>query len=81
METSIVLTRDELVALTSTKQPKRMAVWLTKNAWVFEPARNNRDYPKVDRGYYQARMFGQVSTPQKRVGPDLGFLLNKGGNR
>ena|SRR6059036_594102 len=56
---TLLLTRGELEALTSTKQPKRMAHWLATRGWVFEPAARRGDVPKVDRAYYFARMCGQ----------------------
>ena len=46
---SLLLTRDDLVALTGTKQPARMTAWLTARAWVFEPPSRRGEVPKVDR--------------------------------
>ena len=72
---SLLLTRDELVQLTGTKQPARMCSWLTARSWVFEPPARRGDVPKVDRGYYAARMSGQ-QPGQRRVGPRLDFMLS-----
>jgi hypothetical protein len=63
----LLLTREELLELTSTRQPKRMAAWLKSRGWVFEPAARKGDIPKVDRCYYLARMSGQrVAGPGAR---------------
>lgn len=70
MSDSITLTRDELAALTSLKQPKRMAAWLRMRHWVFEEP-HGRGIPKVDRAYYLSRMSGQVQATEVREKPRL----------
>ena len=74
--TSMLLTRDELAQLTGTKQPKRMALWLHARHWVYEPPAKRGDVPKVDRGYYQARMTGNAAGG-RRPGPRLDWMLNR----
>lgn len=71
-----LLDREALVALTGTKQPKRMCAWLESRGWVFEPPARRGDIPKVDRDYYSARMSGQRPEPKRR-GPRLDFLLQQ----
>lgn len=71
--TDITLTKLELANLTGTVQPARMVKWLTARGWVFEAPARRGDIPKVDRGYYKARMSGQVAT-QRRRGPNLDFM-------
>jgi hypothetical protein len=72
--TQLLLTRNELEALTGTRQPKRMAGWLVARGWFFEPAARCGDVPKVDRAYYLARMSGQKPSPHRK-GPALDFML------
>lgn len=69
----LLLTADELKALTGTRQAKRMAAWLISRGWVFEPPARRGDIPKVDRAYYLARMSDQIGTP-RREGPRLGIF-------
>lgn len=59
---SIVLTLEELRALTGTKQPARMCTWLKARQWPHEPPARRGDFPKVDRSYYLARMSGQPAS-------------------
>jgi hypothetical protein len=75
---SIVLTLDELRALTGTKQPARMCTWLKARQWPHEPPARRGDWPKVDRAYYLARMSGQQpstpAAPRQRL--RLDFMTN-----
>ena len=76
--TDMLLTRAELVALTDTKQPKRMIAWLTARGWQFEEPAKRGEVPKVDRAYYLARMAGQKAPSAdgaRRVQPDFSALL------
>jgi len=75
MTPPLLLTREELVLLTSLVQPKRMCAWLTARGWVFETPSRRGDVPKVDRAYYAARMSGQQAAP-RRVKPNFDFMLN-----
>lgn len=55
----LVLTRDDLRALTGYRQTTRQIAWLTSRGWIFEPPARRGDHPKVARAYYDARMSGQ----------------------
>lgn len=52
------MSRDELGALTGTKQPKRMSAWLDARGWAYEPPARRGDIPKVLRAYRDARLSG-----------------------
>jgi hypothetical protein len=65
---TLLLTRDELEALTGTKQPKRMCAWCTARGWIFERPARRGDVPKVDRAYYLARMSGQRTASIAPIG-------------
>jgi hypothetical protein len=69
----LLLTRDELEALTSARGPKRMTAWLQARGWVFEPGARRGDVPKVDRSYYLARMSGQHPMHTRKRG-DYTFM-------
>ncbi len=73
----LLLTAEELRALTGTQQAKRMAAWLVARGWVFEAPGRRGEVPKVDRSYYLAKMSGQ-SAPgaSERVKPRLDFMKN-----
>ena len=78
MTGELLLTRAELELLTSVRQPKRMCRWLTQRGWIYEPPTRSGDIPKVDRGYYQARMSGQQPaflTAPARPRVRLDFML------
>lgn len=64
----LLLTAEELQILTGTKQPKRMCDWLKERGWVFEAPSRRGELPKVDRGYYAARMSGQPAPETQRRG-------------
>jgi hypothetical protein len=71
----LLLTREELEALTDLKQPKRMHAWLQARGWVFEPAGRPGDIPKVSRAYSEARLSGRPLQHQpRRAAPRLDFL-------
>lgn len=53
-----LMSRDELGALTGTKQPKRMSAWLDARGWAYEPPARRGDIPKVLRAYRDARLSG-----------------------
>ncbi len=74
-DAGIVLTPDELHALTGTMQSARQTQWLEERQWVFEaPAPGRRkQHPKVDRTYYLARMSG-AELPTARAKPRLGLF-------
>lgn len=74
---TLLLTPDELQALTGTKQAKRQADWLKARGWQFEPASRRGECPKVGRAYAEARMAGlQVSPDQpRRVAPSADWML------
>lgn len=67
-EEALLLTKEELSALTGTKQAKRMHAWLEARGWVFEPGWRRGDIPRVDRSYYLDRMAGRITT-LRRVEP------------
>lgn len=72
---SLILSADELVALTGYRQPKRMCDWLTARGWVFEPPARRGDIPKVARAYHDARMTGrQLPELERRTAPRLDFF-------
>lgn len=76
----LLLTAEELTALTGLRQVKRMCTWLSGRGWVFEPPRARGDIPKVDRAYYLAKMSGldPQTPPVTRQKPVRGFF---GSNR
>lgn len=67
-----LMSRDELSALTGTKQPKRMRAWLDARGWVYEPQARRGDVPKVLRAYRDARLTGTAPARQKRA--DYSFM-------
>lgn len=74
---SLVLSREELEALTGLRQPKRMCEWLEQRTWVFEAPCRRGELPKVDRAYYLARMSGQQAKAARNVGPQLDFMMGR----
>ena len=74
---TLLLTPDELQALTGTKQPKRQTDWLKARGWVFEPPSRRGECPKVGRAYAEARMAGRQITPDqpRRVAPSADWML------
>jgi len=71
---SLTLTRAELRELTGLAQAKRQLLWLEARGWVFEPPSRRGDHPKVDRGYYTARMAGNLPARDRRTVPRLSFM-------
>ena len=61
----LLLTRDELQALTGTKQAKRMCDWLTIHGWVFVPPTRRAETPKVSRAYSEARLASVSKAPPR----------------
>ena len=53
-----LMSREELVGLTGTKQPKRMSAWLEARGWAHELPARRGDIPKVLRAYRDSRMSG-----------------------
>lgn len=76
---TLLLTPDELHALTGTKQAKRQADWLKAQGWQFVPASRRGDCPKVGRAYAEARMAGRQVTPDqpRRVAPSADWMLSR----
>jgi Domain of unknown function (DUF4224) len=73
----LLLTRDELKALTGYERPSRMCAWLRTRGWVHEAPGRKGDVPKVARAYHDARMSGVVApTGDRRDGPRLEFMTN-----
>jgi len=72
--TPLLLTRDDLQALTGHKSPAAMARWLRQRGWIHELPARQGDIPKVARAYFDARMTGAPLPGQRRVGPRLEFL-------
>lgn len=56
----ILLTREELYALTGRTQPSAQARWLTHAGWKF--ARDSDGYPIVARQEFQRNMIGQAAS-------------------
>lgn len=62
-----LMSREELRALTGTKQPKRMCAWLDARGWAHEPPARRGDVPKVLRAYRDARLSGLQTERTKRA--------------
>jgi hypothetical protein len=62
-----LMSREELGALTGTKQPKRMSAWLDARGWAYEPTARRGDIPKVLRAYRDARLSGLQPDRTKRA--------------
>jgi hypothetical protein len=62
MNSSLLLTQDELVELTGYKVPKFQVQWLKERGWRFELNRLGR--PRVDREYYRQQMGVQGASPE-----------------
>lgn len=71
---SLLLTREELEALTGKRQSAAMTSWLHRRNWVYEEADRAGDIPKVARAYFDAKMTG-APLPGQRSGPRLGFMF------
>ena len=70
---SLLLTLDELRALTGYRTRSKMIEWLTQRGWVFEPPSKRGDIPKVDRAYFHARMSGQTPIA-RRTRPNVSWM-------
>lgn len=64
---SALMSREELGALTGTRQPKRMCAWLEARGWAHEPPARRGDVPKVLRAYRDARLSGLQPERTKRA--------------
>lgn len=62
-----LLSREELHALTGTKQPKRMCLWLQTRGWIHEPPARRGDIPKVLRSYRDSRLSAIRTRQEKRA--------------
>ncbi len=71
-----LLSREELLVLTGTMQPKRMCQWLEMRGWAFEPPARRGDTPKVLRAYHDARLSGVRLDRPKRA--DYSFMTLAG---
>ena len=69
----LLLTLEDLQALTGAERPSAVIAWLSKHRWIYETDRNGR--PKVSRAYFDARMSG-LPLPGARVGPRTEFLFS-----
>ena len=76
-----LLSREEVVALTGTTQPKRMCEWLSERAWVFEMPARRGDFPKVLWAYKVAREAGTLPVPVSEDPPPHLRLVAKPGRR
>lgn len=74
--TNLLMTRQQLEALTGTKQPARMATWLESRHWVYEPPARRGEIPRVSLAYFEARMSGQssIDSSRRRSAPRLDFF-------
>lgn len=74
--TGLLMTRRQLEDLTGTKQPARMAAWLERRHWVYEPAARRGEIPRVSLAYFEARMSGQstIHAQGRRSAPRLDFM-------
>ncbi len=67
-----LMSRDELLALTGTKQPKRMCAWLEARNWAHEPPARRGEIPRVLRSYRDARMSSVTPARERRA--DYSFM-------
>ena len=70
---NLLLTLDELQALTGYRTRSKMIEWLTRRGWVFELPTKKGDFPKVDRSYFHARMSGQAPS-ERRARHNLNWM-------
>lgn len=70
---ALLLTPEELQALTGAERPSAVIAWLTKRSWIYETDRNGK--PKVARAYFDARMLG-LPLPGSRIGPRTDFFFS-----
>jgi hypothetical protein len=67
----VILTPDELAALTDSDKPAEQRAWLTQRGWVFETGKRGR--PKVLRAHAEQKMGGRLSG-EKQWAPDFSDL-------
>ncbi len=70
----ILLTREELYALTRRIQPAAQARWLTHAGWKF--ARDSDGYPIVARDEFQRNMIGTVAPGADPAADHAAFEVN-----
>ncbi len=58
---SLLLTRDELIALTDRKTPRGVKAWLDSRGWVYEVGATG--WPKVGADYARQRLGGVSAVP------------------
>jgi len=66
---SLLLSREELISLTGTKQSARQRHWLGAREWPFVEAAGRCAYPRVARFVFEEKMRGRdpsVDRPQPR---------------
>lgn len=66
----MILTPEELEALTDSDRPCEQRAWLTARGWVYETGKRGR--PKVLRSYAEAKLGGAVQAKEWR--PDFSDL-------
>ena len=72
----ILLTREELCALTRRTQPAAQARWLTHAGWTF--ARDSDGYPIVARQEFQRNMIGAAASEADPAVDHAAFEVNLG---
>jgi len=63
---SLLLTREELIALTGSRQPSRQRYWLDANGWPYTNAMGKSSYPRVARFVFVQKMQEKVSKATAR---------------
>jgi Domain of unknown function (DUF4224) len=70
---SLLLSRDELIELTGTRQPARQRRWLDARGWAYVDAFGRSQHPRVARTVFASRMIGRDPT-RKSPEPDFDAL-------
>ena len=70
---SLLLSRDELIELTGTRQPARQRRWLDARGWAYVDAFGRSQHPRVARTVFASRMIGHDPT-RKTPEPDFDAL-------
>jgi len=73
----LILTREQLTALTGVCRPTAMVRWLEARGWMYEPAARRGDIPKVSREYFNDRMSGRPTNTTRRAAPRLDFFSQR----